>query len=348
MPGTFLGYPFDEELFFMQWQMEPDPIKLAMFNSGAIVENAAIRRMISNGSNYYTFPIYNILTGTPDNYNGVDDIKMSEPKGMHQSGVVYGRAHSWKDRDFIHDFNSGANPTQQIVSQTARFWQKQRQKTILSMMDGLFKVTTPAGADAETTAKYTDWANHSTTIATEMEEATLGEAIQKAIGDNSDIISMVWMHSKVALGLAKKQLLKFRTYTDANGIQRELRIADWNGRTVIVDDDCPHTSGTRARGGAEAQAAGETYTTYAIGTGFWQHAPAPVKVPVEIGRNELTNGGYDFIVNRFRETFHPNGFSYTLPSGVISPTDAELSDPKNWSIVMNPKTIPLVRIVSAG
>lgn len=359
MPGTFLGYPFDEELFYMQWQMEPDPIKLAMFNSGAIVENAAIRRMISNGSNYYTFPIYNILEGTPDNYNGVDNITMSEPTGMYQSGVVYGRAHSWKDRDFIHDFNSGANPTQQIVSQTARFWQKQRQKIILGILDGLFSVTAPTGADTATTAKYTDWEKHSTTITTEMEEATLGDAIQKAVGDNSDIISMVWMHSKVALGLAKKQLLKFRTYTDANGIQRELRIADWNGRTVIVDDDCPHTSATRFGRIARADegggttitptpTSGETYTTYAIGRGFFQHAPAPVKVPVEIGRNELTNGGYDFIVNRFRETYHPNGFSYVLPDSVISPTDAQLFASANWKIVMNPKTIPLVRIVSAG
>lgn len=363
MPGTFLGYPFDEELFYMQWQMEPDPVRLAMFNSGAIVENAAIRRMISNGSNYYTFPIYNILEGTPDNYNGIDNISMSEPKGMYQSGVVYGRAHSWKDRDFIHDFNSGANPTQQIVSQTARFWNKQRQKTILGIMNGLFGVSAPSGADSATAAKYADWANHSTTIEDEMEEATLGEAIQKAIGDNSDIISMVWMHSKVAMGLAKKQLLKFRTYTDANGIQRELRIADWNGRTVIVDDDCPHTVGTRSTRGTSRNAredpptppaptSSETYTTYAIGRGFFQHAPAPVRVPVEIGRNELTNGGYDFIVNRFRETFHPNGFSYTLPivdgATVISPTDTQLSASANWSIVMNPKSIPLVRIISAG
>lgn len=354
MPGMYLGYPFDEELFYMQWLSQPDPVKLAMLNSGAIREDATIRRLISSGSNFFTMPIYNVLDGKPDNYDGVTDIQMSEPDGTHQSGVVYGRAHSWKDRDFIHDFNSGADPMRQISGQVARFWQKQRQKLILMMLGGLFDITAPAGSDSSYSDKVNEWKNHVYNIAAtgasvtddnKMGPTTMGDAIQKAVGDNADIISLAWMHSRVAQNLAGLQLLEFRKYTDPQGIERQLKIADYNGITVVVDDDCPAEDSTAATGQKE-------YTTYALGMGSLLHAPAPVKTPVELGREQLKTGGYDFFVTRFRECYHPNGFSYTLPteSGkpIISPTNEQLSAPANWSIVAPPKTIPLVKIVTNG
>lgn len=352
MPGTYLGYPFDEELFYMQWQSMPDPIKLAMLNSGAIVEDATIRRLISSGSNFFTMPIYNVLGGTPDNYDGQTDITMSEPDGTHQSGVVYGRAHSWKDRDFIHDFNSGADPMRQIAGGVSRFWSKQRQKLILQMIGGLFKITAPAGSTSEYSDKVAEWKEHvydvaatGTTVTEDnkMGATTMGDAIQKALGDNGDIISMAWMHSRVAQNLAGLQLLEFRKFTDEQGIERQLKIADFNGVTVVVDDDCP----------SEDVGSGvKKYHTYALGRGSISHAPAPVKVPVELGRDKLSSGGYDFFVTRFRECYHPNGFSYTLPQvdgkPVISPTNEQLSDPANWSLVAPPKVIPLVDIVTNG
>ena len=352
MPGMYLGYPFDEELFYMQWLSQPDPVKLAMLNSGAISEDATIRRLISSGSNFFTMPIYNVLGGTPDNYDGQTDITMSEPDGTHQSGVVYGRAHSWKDRDFIHDFNSGADPMRQISGQVARFWNKQRQKLILMILGGLFDITAPAGSSSEYSDKVQEWKSHvydisatgAATDANMMSATTMGDAIQKAVGDNSDIITMAWMHSRVAQNLANLQLLEFRKYTDPSGIERQLKIADYNGVTVIVDDDCPTEAG--------ASSGEKKYTTYALGMGSLLHAPAPVKTPVELGREQLKTGGYDFFVTRFRECYHPNGFSYTLPKvsdvPVISPTNEQMGDSANWSIVAPPKTIPLVKIVTNG
>lgn len=345
MPGTYLGYPFDEEIFYMMWQDMPDPIKLAMISSGAIVEDATIRRLISSGSNFFTMPIYNVLGGTPDNYDGKTDITMTEPDGTHQSGVVYGRAHSWKDRDFIHDFNSGADPMRQIAGGVSRFWQKQRQKLIISMLGGLFKVTTQLGTGTD---KVEEWKTHVYDIAAasgaatednNMGPTTMGDAIQKALGDNGDIVSLCWMHSRVAQNLAGLELLEFRRYTDAQGIQRQLKIADFNGITVIVDDDCPTEDGDSGT---------KKYHTFALGNGAISHAPAPVKTPVELGRSPLEAGGYDFFVTRFRECYHPNGFSFKLPSNCISPTNEQLSDPANWDIVAPPKAIPLVDIITNG
>lgn len=43
MPGTFLGYPFDEEIFLMNWQAAQDPTRTAMIDSGAVQRNGEIK-----------------------------------------------------------------------------------------------------------------------------------------------------------------------------------------------------------------------------------------------------------------------------------------------------------------
>ena len=64
MPGTYLGFPFDEELFMLQWQNAVDPTRTALLSSGAIVQSSEIRNLIANGGNLYTVPFYNVLGGT--------------------------------------------------------------------------------------------------------------------------------------------------------------------------------------------------------------------------------------------------------------------------------------------
>ena len=133
MPGTFLGYPFDEEIFLMNWKAAQDPVLTAIIDSGAVQRNSEIARMIANGSNLYTIPFYNVLGGDDDNYDGTTNMTVTDPTGGSQTGVVYGRMHAWRDKDFIRDFNSGANPMAQISSQVAKYWNKKRQARLVKI-----------------------------------------------------------------------------------------------------------------------------------------------------------------------------------------------------------------------
>lgn len=339
--ATYLGYPFDAELFSYNWKNEPDLTLTAMYQSGAVQENGEIANLISTGGDFYTIPFYKLIGGEPENYDGQTDITLDEPGGSAQSGIVFGRAHGWKERDFVVDYNSGADPMRQITSQVAKFWQKYRQARMLDILNGVFGVT---GED-----EYAGWAEHTydvsasgTTVsdANKFGATTAAEAAQKASGDNSGIYTMAFMHSRVAANLAGLKLMEFQKYTDANGITRPLQIGYINGMLVIVDDGAPYTA---------AGAAAEKYTTYLMGPGALQHASAPVKVPVELTRDALTAGGYDALVTRIRETIHPNGFSYTKPSGYQgSPTNAQLSATANWEIIANPKNIAMARIITNG
>lgn len=345
MPGMNLGFPFDPELFLLQWQNAVDPVKAALVASGAVAENSAIAGLIANGSNLYTVPFYNVLGGAEENYDGVSDSTPEATSGGYQTGVVYGRMKSWKAQDFVVDFNSGADPMKQITSQVAKYWQKRAQDTLIASLGGIFGIADD-GEDL-----WDAWQMHTNNIALAASgsvgegnivgETTAGDTAQQACGDNAGIFSLAVMHSKVANTLAGKQLLQFRKYTDPMGIERTLNIADWNGYTVLVDDGVPHAVNPTS-GAAE-------YHTYLFGNGAIQHAAAPVKNAAEIGRNQLTAGGYDFLVTRKRETYHPNGFSFVLPTGVVSPTNAQLGNSANWKLCgVDPKAIPVARIISNG
>lgn len=348
--ASYLSFPYDPELFLYQWQNEKDPTLTALFESGAVQANDTIRQLIANGSDYYTIPFYKTIGGAPDNYNGDADISVTDPTAASQSGVVYGRAHAWKDRDFVRDFNSGADPMKQITSQVARYWAKQRQTIMLAILKGIYNIAN----DSEDA--WDEWQNHTFSIATvtpsvaatnKLGATSAGDAVQKAVGDAFNEFNLSIMHSKVATNLAGLELLEFRKYTDANGVQRQLRLADYNGMTVVIDDGVPVADSGSAQGAKE-------YTTYLFGTGALQYAPAPVDTPVEIGRDELTDGGFNFLVTRLRETIHPNGFNFVVPNSEYtkSPTNDQLganaSGNANWSIAGNPKNIAIARIISNG
>lgn len=103
------------------------------------------------------------------------------------------------------------------------------------------------------------------------------------------------------------------------------------------------------------------YTTYVLGNGSISYEDLGVKVPYEMNRDPKTNGGQDTLYSRQRKVFSPFGISYEKKSqATLSPTDAELRDGQNWSLVhsgepvaanrsfINHKAIPIARIKSRG
>lgn len=103
------------------------------------------------------------------------------------------------------------------------------------------------------------------------------------------------------------------------------------------------------------------YTTYVLGNGSISYENLGVKVPYEMNRNPAKNGGEDTLYSRQRKVFAPFGISYEKKSqATLSPTDAELKNGANWSLVhsgesvaanrsyINHKAIPIARIKSRG
>lgn len=345
MAGTIFGIPFDEELFLQMWNEEPDPYLTAMIESGAVVEDPLIAGMIRENGNIYTIPFYNTLDGEDQNYDGQTDIEVEEVGGGTQTGVVYGRAKGFFARNFTAEL-SGADPMGHIVSSISRYWQKRRQMRMIGIAGAVFSIT-------GSSARAKSWAeNHTldlcsdTAAARKIEETDLNDLATQACGDHKDQFGLAIIHSNVAKTLENKQLLEYWKYTDKNGIQRPMNIASVNGYTAIIDDGvpCETVSGDGDNAGLKR------YTTYLFGTGVIRTAKGRVDVPVETNREAKKNGGQDELITRMRETLHPNGFSFTIPSSgwTQSPTDAQLFAKANWDIKFDPKAIPMARLITNG
>lgn len=335
MAGMYLNFPFDKELFVRAWSEAPDPVKLAMLDSGVLVEDSLIAEQLKNDGNLYTIPFYNVLGGSEVNYNGDTDIPSTETSGDSQTGVAYGRAVGHTARNFVAEL-SGSDPFGHIVNSISGFWAKKRQARIIGILNGVFDITGDA-----------DWAKHTVNIskgsgtAVKIGENTINDVMTETLGDNKKLYSLAIMHSTVAKTLENLQLLEYWKYTDANGIQRPMGIASANGLTVIVDDGVPVDTSVNNF---------PKYTTYLLGKGVLRTAPGRLDIPVEIHRDPMKNGGQDTLITRIRETIHPNGFSFKVPSSdwKESPTDAQLFDKANWERKFNHKAIPMARLITNG
>ncbi len=340
MAGTHLNFPYDAEIFNYSWKNTPDLELTSMIQSGAVVRDAEIERLISNGSNFFTTPYYDNLGGTEQNYNGVNDFTYDEITGGTYSGVVYGRMKAWKATSFIKDFNSGADPMAQIVAGVATYWIKKRQERLIGLLGALFGIT---GND--------EWDLHKTNVATATGTATddnkigvtsLNDASVKGNGDNAGDYSLAIMHSVPANRLANLQLLEFSKYTDASGITRNLPLATVNGFTVIINDNVGVEDSASATGEKE-------YTTYLLGNGAIRYAQAPVDMPSEMDRNPEKFGGVDMIYTRMREALVPYGFNFKgdVTTDVSIP-DSVLLASASYELKMPAKSIVMARIVTNG
>ena len=286
-----------------------------------------------------SIPMVGRIGGTALNYDGATNITATGLETFLQTMIVVGRAKGWQEKDFSYDI-TGHDFMEDIAKQVADYWDDIDQLTILKTLDGIFGVTTNSFS-----------ANHTLDITSASTKTvgadTLNNAIQKASGANKSLFTMVIMHSVVATNLENLQLLQYVKGTEANGIQRDMSMATWNGRTVLIDDDVPvDTTGTNP-----------VYTTYILGQGAFDYVDLGAKVPSEVHRDPTTNGGQDMLITRQRKIFAPRGFSFVQPSTpVTSPTDTHLATAARWTPVKDSagtgyypsKAYPFARVLSEG
>lgn len=318
-------YPFDEEIFALQFANEPNLLKDAMVSSGAMANDAYIASLIANGSNTYTIPFYNNLAdGDEDNYDGNTDMTVSDSTASNQTGVVYGRMKAWEAPQFIADFTT-ANPMAAISARINPWYEHQTQKRLIGITNAVLGVK--------------QLASHAVTKTT-LNENTLSDVTQEIWGDAKDTIALAIMHSAVAQEFEDLNRANYLRYTDANGMTREVRTITVNGILCVIDDGVPTSTGE----------SGTTYDTFLYGRGALLTAPAPVTLPVETWRDPVAKGGIDFIGTRRRETIHPNGMSFKAPSGMsASPTNAQLFASANWSLAYSDaRAIYIGKLTSPG
>lgn len=356
MSQKFDAKIFNGEAFGKYTRTIPETTKTELLKSGAIKQNSEIYNLFQGQVNSYygRLPFFGLIGGTPVNYDGKTDITSSSMDTFDRGVLAYGRAMSWTEKDFSHDITSGVEFMDEVGNQVVRFWDKIDQKTLMSVLEGLFGMSTPAQNKAFVDTHTLDVSKNVSTKG-RVAEDTLNNAIQQACGDNKGAFSLVIMHSQVATNLENLNLMKRWTQTDKDGITRELAFGNWSGKMVLVDDTMPTKSVAKHGSGDTEIPAGVEYTTYVLGKGAIEFGNLPVLHEFEMDRNPSKNGGEDTLYSRKRHYLGVNGFSYEKKAqNDLSPTDEDLKNPTNWTLINNGtnwidhKAIPLARIISRG
>lgn len=318
-----------------------------------------------NGTVFAEIAMKGLLDGEAVNYDGETDIEATNTKTFNRGVVVIGRAKAWTEKDFSDDV-SGEKFMDNVAAQVAEYWDEIDQDTILAILEGIY---------AMTGAKNLEFVNkHTTEIKGNMESTTLNSATNKACGANKKKFTVVITHSDVATNLENLNLVKHLTYTDKDGMTRDIDLGTWNGKLVVIDDEMPmkevadayvKTTDTAIVAGKEyytksgsnytlvaepdvanigsyyeKDPAHTEYTTYVLGDGCIDYENIGAKKPYEMARDPKTNGGEDTLYTRQRKVFAPFGISFTKANMASnSPTDAELKNGANWELVHSGESV---------
>jgi hypothetical protein len=345
--GVFDSKNWNSEVFGKYLETVPRVKQNAFLSAGILRSRPDLKSMLvdQTGGNFITIPMTGRIGGEALNYDGDTDVTATGLDTFLQSMIVTGRMKAWQEKDFTFDI-TGKNFMEEIGRQVSDYWDDVDQSTILATLKGIFGVT----ADGFSTKHTLDITEDEASV---VGATTLNNAVQKAFGANKNIITMAIMHSAVATTLENLQILEYRKQTDAEGIQKTVALADWNGRTVLIDDDVP----TEEVEATQTEAAYTKYTTYLLGQGAFDYCDCGAKVPNEVWRDPKTDGGLDMLITRQRHLYAPRGFSFVMPSTpIVSPTNTQLATAARWTVVkdsagtgyFDSKAIPFARIISRG
>ena len=347
--AKFDSKSFNPQAFGAYVNRIPNVTKNELAKSGAVGSNEQARAALGNqtGSLYARIPYFGRIDGsTSQNNDGATDVASTNTTTYEQGFIVASRMDSWTERSFSKNITAGVDFMDNVAAQIADYKLDVRQAMLLAILEGVYAMNTTGETVAAVSAKeFIE--KHTFDISNEDGEAamvgstTLNKAIQKACGDNKNIFKLVIMHSEVATNLENIKLLKYMTQTDADGIERELALATWNGRVVLIDDNMPVEDGK--------------YTTYVLGQGAIILDDIGDEKPYEMARDPKSNGGQDTLYVRDRYICGVDGISFEKPASITaSASNDDLANGANWAIINDGtkaiphKAIAITKIVSKG
>ncbi|ENZ63545.1 hypothetical protein HMPREF1083_02848 [[Clostridium] clostridioforme 90A6] len=327
MPGTTLRDVIVPELFnpyVINRTMELS----ALLQCGIIANNSEFDALASQSAPTVNMPFFEDLTGESEQVIEGEDLTDNKISSNKDVAAIIRRAKMWSATDLSAAL-AGSDPMAAIATLVAQFWARDTQKELIAILNGIFG-TVPAGSSGTPPAKtrlesnLLDISGKSGTAANWSGSAFI-DAEQK-LGDAKAQLTGICMHSATEAYLKKQNLI------DTVQPSNDVAFGTYQGKRVVVDDGCPVANGV--------------YTTYLFGNGAVALGNGnPVGfVPTETDRAKRKGSGVDYLINRRTSILHPRGVAFTSASVAKTegPSRAELSDPKNWNPVYEPKQIRIV------
>lgn len=318
---------------FTAYMAKDTKTKSAIFNSGAISPDPVLAEKLAGGGETFQVPFWNDLADTEADVATDNPSDVATPLNVaatKQRAIRQFRTRGWSDADLVKEL-AGSDPMERIASRASAYWMRQFQTTMVSTLQGVV-----ADNIANDSADMVYDISGSAGSAGQISAEAIIETAQ-TMGDASDDLQLIIMHSRVYANLAKLNLIDF--IPDSNGL---IRFPTYLGYRVIKDD------GVLVTGSSP----NFVYSTYLLGPGAIGWAEVPPDVPVETDRlpSQGQGSGVEQLWTRRQYVMHPYGFDW-LDGSVAGtfPVNSEIANAANWNrVYAERKQIPIAELRTTG
>lgn len=336
--GTFGGFSFDPEVF-SGYMAEQPTWNDAIINSGILVQDSTIMDLIGEKGNVATLPFYVPIDEAESqalNNDGETDNTPVEISGKKQTAMLIQRMKAWKAQDFTKEL-TGADPMTHVANSVAGFYRQTRVRDLMAIVDATLSLN---GMTDHITDLSESTGTGAVTDENKVNATTLIYAKQKALGDSSDNMGLLFLHSYMYAKYQALGLVDYNKYTVTNALAGDVNLPSINGFIPIVSD----------RFTVDASKTNPVYKTYMIGAGaFLTCDKTNYEDPYYADYDPETKAGIRKLYTKQGYVLHPNGFSIDQNKiAKESPTNTELGAKANWSLVYNHKNIRMGVIKSNG
>lgn len=337
--GNFGGFVFDEEVFASMMQ-ESDFWRNEIMASGIVQADSTIMDLIGSKGNVATIPIYKPLNIFEDgmaalNNDGETNNTPVEISGDKQTCMLIQRMKAFKAKDFTKEL-TGADPLGLIKNKIAGYYGQVWENELMNIANAVLGV-------AGLSDHITDLSVTSGTVgeANLMDETTMIDAEQAALGDMAGGLGLVIMHSKIFARYKKMGLVEYGKYTVGNVLRQDIELPTINGKIPLVTDY--YTVDTSVSGFP-------VFKTYLFGEGAFLSADKKnYENQYTTNYDPETSAGVDKFYTKQGKVLHPNGLSLAVDNiAKESPTLAELGKAANWGLKFNHKNVKMGLIKTNG
>lgn len=337
--GLFGGFYFDEEVFTDMMQ-EADYWRNEILASGIVRQDASIMNAIGAQGNVATLPIYTPLNIHDENMgalnnDGATDNTPQAISGNKQTCMLIQRMKAFKALDFTKEL-TGADPMSQVKNKIQNYYTQVWEDELMNIASAVLGVA--ALADHVTDLSIT---SGSIGDANKIDETTVIDAEQKALGDMAGGLGLLVMHSKIYAAYKKLGLVEYDKYVKDGAMKQDILLPTINGKKVLVTDYYTLDSSVVGY---------PVYKTYLFGEGaFLSCDKNNYENQYTTNYDPETTAGVDKFYTKQGKVLHPNGLSLAVDSiAKESPTKTELGTSANWSLKFNPKNVKMGLIKTNG
>ena len=337
--GNFGGFFFDEEVFASMMQ-EQDFWKNEIAASGIVQHDPTIMDLIGAKGNVATIPMYKPLNAHEDgmealNNDGETNNTPVTVSGNKQTCMLIQRMKAFQAKDFTKEL-TGADPLTNIKNKIANYYTQVWEIELMNIANAILGVK-------ELEDHITDLSITSGTIADKntINETTMIDAEQAALGDMAGGLGLVILHSKIFAKYKKLGLVEYGKYTVGNILRDEIELPTIGGKIPLVTDYYTVDSGVEGF---------PIYKTYLFGEGAFLSADKNnYEKQYTTDYDPETSAGIEKFYTKQGKVLHPNGLSLAVDNiAKESPTRAELGLADNWALKFNHKNVKMGMIKSNG